>query len=199
MNDAVAALRRGEPVVLPTDTVYGLCCDAATREPTERMYALKRRDLSQPSALLAATVGGLLAAVPELEGQPVLTGPYTLILPNPGRRFPWICGTTPEAIGVRVPDLPEAAATVVREVGVVVATSANLHGGPDPRRVEELDPALRAGVGAVVDAGELAGAPSTVISLTGPEPRVLREGAGPVAGALSTIRAWPRSSTASSS
>jgi len=199
MNDAVAALRRGEPVVLPTDTVYGLCCDASTREPTERMYALKRRDLSQPSALLAATVGGLLAAVPELEGQPVLTGPYTLILPNPGRRFPWICGTTPEAIGVRVPDLPEAAATVVREVGVVVATSANLHGGPDPRRVEELDPALRAGVGAVVGAGELAGAPSTVISLTGPEPRVLREGAGPVAGALSTIRAWPPSSTASSS
>lgn len=199
MNDAVEALRRGEPVVLPTDTVYGLCCDASAREPTERMYALKRRDLSQPSALLAATVDDLLAAVPELETVPVLTGPYTLILPNPARRFPWICGETPEAIGVRVPALPEAAAAVVRELGVVVATSANLHGGPDPRRAGDLDPELRAGLGAVVDAGELAGTPSTVISLTGPEPRVLREGAGPVAGALSTIRAWPPSSTASSS
>ena len=163
------------------------------------MYAVKRRDLSQPSALLAATAEALVTAVPELAGLPVLTGPYTLILPNPGRRFPWICGTTPEAIGVRVPDLPEAAAAVVGELGVVVATSANLHGGSDPRRVEELDPELRAAVGAVVDAGALAGTPSTVISLTGPEPRVLREGAGPVAGALSTIRAWPPSSTASSS
>ena len=56
MSDVVEALRRGEPVVLPTDTVYGLCCDASTREPTERLYALKRRELTQPSALLAASV-----------------------------------------------------------------------------------------------------------------------------------------------
>jgi len=197
VNGVVEALRRGEPVVLPTDTVYGLCCDASTREPTERLYALKRRDLSQPSALLAASVDDLLAAVPELAGAPILTGPYTLILPNPARRFPWICGETPEAIGVRVPDLPGAAAAVVRELGVVVATSANLHGGPDPRSLAELAPEL-AGLPAV-DAGELGGLPSTVISLAGPGPRVLREGAGPVAGPLSSIRSWPRPSTPSSS
>ncbi|HET8529010.1 MAG TPA: L-threonylcarbamoyladenylate synthase [Gaiellaceae bacterium] len=199
MSPAAEALRRGEPAVLPTDTVYGLCCEATARSSTERMYALKRRELSQPSALLAASVDDLVAAVPELAGLPVLTGAYTLVLPNPAGRFPWICGETPAAIGVRVPDLPPAAASVVRELGVVVATSANLHGGPDPRRVEELDPELRAGVGAVVDVGELPGTPSTVISLTGPEPRVLREGGGPVAEALSTIRAWPPSSTASGS
>jgi L-threonylcarbamoyladenylate synthase len=175
--DAVAALQRGEPVVLPTDTVYGLCCDAATRAPTERLYALKRRELAQPSALLAASVDDLVAAVPELDRARVLTGPYTLILPNPERRFPWICGTTPEKIGVRVPDLPAPAADVVRALGVVVATSANLHGGPDPWSVEELAPELRGLV--VVDAGELPGTPSTVIDLTGEEPRVLRQGAGP--------------------
>jgi L-threonylcarbamoyladenylate synthase len=178
VRDAVDALRRGEPVVLPTDTVYGLCCDAATREPTERLYALKGRDLSQPSALLAASVDDLLAAVPELDAARLLTGPYTLILPNPARRFPWITGETAEKIGVRVPDLPEAAAAVVRALGVVVATSANLHGGPDPRRLADLAPELRGCV--AVDAGELPGTPSTVVDLTGPEPRVLRQGAGPL-------------------
>ena len=176
MNDAVAALKRGEPVVLPTDTVYGLCCAADTRGPTERLYALKGRDLAQPSALLAASVDDLLAAVPELERGQILAGPYTLVLRNPARRFPWICGTTPEAIGVRVPDLPPAAAEVVRALGVVVATSANLHGKPDPRRVDDLAVELRAL--AVVDSGELPGTPSTVIDFTGDEPRVLRQGAG---------------------
>jgi L-threonylcarbamoyladenylate synthase len=176
VNEAVAALRRGEPVVLPTDTVYGLCCDAATRGPTERLYALKRRDLAQPSALVAASVDDLVAAVPELDPAQVLTGPYTLILPNPARRFEWITGTTPDKIGVRVPDLPTQAADVVRELGVVVATSANLHGEPDPRSVADLAPELRGLV--VVDAGPLLGTPSTVIDFTGREPRVLRQGAG---------------------
>ena len=176
MSDAVDALRRGEPVVLPTDTVYGLCCEATDAASTHRLYALKRRDLSQPSALLAASVDDLVAAVPELERGQIRTGPFTLVLPNPARRFPWICGTTPGKIGVRVPDLPAAAAAVVRALGVVVATSANLHGEPDPRRVEDLAPELQAL--AVVDAGELRGTPSTVVDLTGPEPRVLRRGAG---------------------
>jgi L-threonylcarbamoyladenylate synthase len=175
VRDAIAALRRGEPVVLPTDTVYGLCCDAATREPTERLYALKRRELSQPSALLAATIDDLLAAVPELDASQLRTGPFTLILPNPAERFPWICGDTPEKIGVRVPDLPRESAAVVAELGVVVATSANLHGDADPAAVEDLPPELQELV--VVDAGPLPGTPSTVVDLTGDDPRILRQGA----------------------
>lgn len=174
--DVVAALRRGEPVVLPTDTVYGLCCAASSPEPTERLYALKRRDLSQPSALLAATVEDLVAAVPELDPAQIRTGAFTLVLPNPARRFPWVCGETPEKLGVRVPDLPPAAAEVVHALGVVVATSANLHGEGDPRSVEDLAPELRACP--LVDVGPLPGTPSTVVDLTGDEPRILRRGAG---------------------
>jgi L-threonylcarbamoyladenylate synthase len=176
VNDVLAALRRGEPVVLPTDTVYGRCCDATARESTERLYALKRRELSQPSALIAATVDDLLTALPELDRGAIRTGPFTLILPNPSRRFPWVCGETPDAIGVRVPDLPVEAATVVRELGVVVATSANLHGERDPRSVADLAPELRALP--VVDVGPLPGTPSTVVDLTRAEPRVVRQGAG---------------------
>lgn len=176
----VEALRRGEPVVLPTDTVYGLCCDASTREPTERLYALKGRELAQPSALLAATVDDLLAAVPELDRAQLRTGPFTLILPNPARRFPWVCGTTPEKIGVRVPDLPPAAAEVVRTLGVVVATSANLRGAGDPVSLDDLAPELRALP--AVDVGPLPGTPSTVVDLTGEEPVIVRQGLGVYGG-----------------
>jgi L-threonylcarbamoyladenylate synthase len=73
--------------------------------------------------------------------------------------------------------LPEAAAEVVRAVGVVAATSANVSGGPDPRRVEDVPEEIRAACGAIVDVGELPGVPSTVVDLTSGEPRVLRQGA----------------------
>jgi L-threonylcarbamoyladenylate synthase len=193
MSAAVEALRAGKPVILPTDTVYGLCALADTAGPTERLYALKGRDSSQPSALLAADLDMLFEAVPELRGQAaviasaLLPGPYTLVLPNPARRFAWLTGSSPEAIGVRVPTLPEAAARVVAEAGCVAATSANLAGGPDPRRLEDVSPELLAQVGATIDAGELPGTPSTVLDFTGSEPRVIREGAASAAAALERV------------
>ncbi len=166
MNEAVAALRAGQAVILPTDTVYGLC---ALPEHEDVLYELKGRDRSKPVALLAAEIDALLAAVPGLDRATLeryLPGAYTLVVGE-------------EKVGVRVPDLPPAAAEVVRAVGVVAATSANLSGGPDPRRVEDVPEEIRAACGAIVDAGELPGTPSTVLDLTGPVPVVLRQGAGP--------------------
>jgi L-threonylcarbamoyladenylate synthase len=192
---AVDAIRAGEPVILPTDTVYGLCATPYRAESVEGLYRLKGRLRDQPTALLAADMDVLLACVPELHGRvatvarALLPGPYTLVLPNPARRFGWLAGTTPEAIGVRVPELPEPAARVLALVGAVAATSANLPGGTDPRRLDEVWEALREGAGAVVDGGELPGTPSTVLDLTGSEPRVLREGAVSAADALALAEA----------
>jgi L-threonylcarbamoyladenylate synthase len=162
-GDAVAALRAGRAVILPTDTVYGLC---ALPGHEDVLYELKGRDRSKPVALLAAEVGALVAAVPGLDPsvlEKYLPGPYTLVVGK---------------VGVRVPNLPAAAAEVVREVGVVAATSANVSGRPDPRRVDEIPEEIRAACGAIVDVGQLPGVPSTVIDLTGEVPRVLRQGAG---------------------
>ena len=164
-QDAVAALRAGRAVILPTDTVYGLC---ALPGHEDVLYELKGRDRSKPVALLAADVEALLDAVPGLDRSvigPYLPGPYTLVVGEP-------------PVGVRVPNLPPSAAEVVCAVGVVAATSANSSGGPDPRRVDDVPEEIRAACGAVVDGGELPGVPSTVIDLTGPERRVLRQGAG---------------------
>jgi L-threonylcarbamoyladenylate synthase len=184
----VAAIRAGEPVVLPTDTVYGLCADAASEEAVARLYRLKGRQGGQPTALVAHAADAVVQAVPELRGQPLLPGPYTLILPNPARRLPWLTGERPETIGVRLPALSDEAAAVLQQVGAVAATSANLPGGPDPRSIDDIPRELRDGCAALLNAGPLPGTPSTVIDLTGPDPVVLREGAVPAGEALELVR-----------
>lgn len=195
IEEAVAAIRAGKTVILPTDTVYGLVADGYREAPALALYALKQRPTAMPCALMAADLEVILDAVPELRGRAavaaraLLPGRYTLVLPNPARRFRWLCGERPETIGVRVPELPQPARAVLDRVGAVASTSANRHGAPESRRVEDVPAELREAAGAVVDAGELPGIPSTVLDLTGPEPLVLREGAVPAADALERARA----------
>ena len=190
--DAVAAIRTGGLVVLPTDTVYGLACSPYREGPVRTLSELKGRRPAQPIALLAASVDELLDCVPELRGQSaviaraLLPGPYTLVLPNPARRFPWLAGDRPDAIGVRVPALAGVARDLLDAVGALAATSANLHGGPDPRQLEDVPAELLLDA-AVLDGGELPGTPSTVLDLTGAEPRVLREGAVAAVDALARV------------
>lgn len=190
-EQVVAALRAGQLVVLPTDTVYGLCADGYREAPYRRLCRLKGRPETMPAALLAADFDTILDAVPEARGRAavaareLLPGPYTLVLPNPARRFPWLCGRKPEKIGVRVPELPPESAAVLARVGAVVATSANLHGEVDPARVEDIPQKVLDGVTAVVDAGPLPGTPSTVLDLTAADPALLREGAVSAGEALS--------------
>jgi L-threonylcarbamoyladenylate synthase len=190
-EEAVTALRAGQLAVLPTDTVYGLCAEGYHEAPYRRLCRLKGRPEAVPSALLAADLDAILDAVPEVRGRAavaareLLPGPYTLVLPNPARRFRWLTGESPETIGVRVPDLHDDSRAIVEPIGVVVATSANRHGEADPARLEDVPEEILQGIGAVVDAGDLPGTPSTVLDLTGPDPRVLREGAVPAREALS--------------
>jgi tRNA threonylcarbamoyl adenosine modification protein (Sua5/YciO/YrdC/YwlC family) len=194
IDSAVAAIRAGKTVVLPTDTVYGLCSSPYSEEPVRRLSRLKGRDDSQPIAIVASDLDMLFELVPELRGRSgtiaraILPGPYTLVLPNPGRRFRWLTGPRPETIGVRVPVLEGPGRRVLERVGAVAATSANLPGGPDPVSADDVPAELRGGA-VVVDGGKLPGLPSTVIDLTSSEPRVLREGAGAAEEALERIRA----------
>ena len=192
---AVAALRSGRLVVIPTDTVYGLSADGRSKAAAAALYRAKGRGTVRPTALLFATFEVLAAEVPELPtaalavARALLPGPVTLVLPNPARRFAWLNGDRPEAIGTRVPALTGAGRAVLQAVGVLVATSANLPGGPDPRRRAAVPAELVAAAAAAGDGGELAGVPSTVFDVTGTEPRVVREGALPATDALARIRA----------
>ena len=190
VDEAIEAIEAGKPVVLPTDTVYGLC---ARPDAAATLARLKKRDEEQPLALLAADVDTLFGKIPELRDQATLVrallpGRLTLILPNPAQRYDWLTGERHDAIGVRVPELEGAAREIVERVGAVAATSANLHGGPDPRRLEDVPDEIR-GAAFLVEGGELTGIPSTVVDLTGPEPKILREGAVPAADVLERVSA----------
>jgi L-threonylcarbamoyladenylate synthase len=193
VDDAVAAIRSGALAIVPTDTVYGLATTPHDEAAVGRLYAAKGRGAQQPTALVASGLPQLLELLPELDGKPaaiaraLLPGPYTLIVPNPAERFAWLGGTRPEAIGVRVPVVRGAGAEVLARVGALVATSANLPGGPDPRTLADVPNELRAAAAALVDGGELPGSPSTVIDVTGEEPVVLREGAVTAAEALRAV------------
>lgn len=195
IEQAVEGIRSGRPVLLPTDTVYGLVAWAYREDYATRVYRLKGRDEVQPTALLAASLDVLFECVPELRGRAgviartLLPGPFTLVLPNPARRFRWLAGTRTDAIGVRVPELPPGAREVIDAVGCVLATSANDPGGPDPVSLGDVPARIRAGCVAELDRGRLPGIPSTVIDFTGPEPVVIRDGAAPAAEALERVRA----------
>ena len=190
---AVGAIRAGKAVILPADGVYGLCASAFREGPVRHLYELKGRGGAQPTAMMASSVEMLLECVPEFRGRSsvivraLLPGPYTLVLANPARRYPWLTGTSPETIGVRVAVLPREVQYVLDAVGAIAATSANNPGEPsacDARRRAGRHPCgLRRGA----RRGPALGSSLDRDRLHRPEPRVLREGAGPVDEALERV------------
>ena len=188
-SDPAAAFERaiaaGGLVVFPADTVYGIACSPDDRFAVQRLYLLKRRQLSKPSAVMFFGIDAAFAALPELGDRTrdalsrLLPGGVTALLPNPAGRFPLACGEDPATLGLRVPDLPLLAA--VR--APVMQSSANRAGGADPRRLEDVPELLKAAADLVLDGGELPGTSSTVVDLRRYEDdgewSVVREGAVP--------------------
>jgi tRNA threonylcarbamoyl adenosine modification protein (Sua5/YciO/YrdC/YwlC family) len=172
-ESASAAFERcvaiGGLVVFPSDTVYGIACDAENHAAVQRLYELKGRGMDKPSAVMFFDLESALAALPELGPRTrsalgrILPGRVTVLLPNPERRFPLACAADPETLGLRVPCV--ALLEGVRRP--VLQSSANRSGGADPRRLEEVPEPIRAAAGLVLDGGELPGTPSTVVDLTG--------------------------------
>lgn len=187
VDEVVAAVEAGQLVVIPTDTVYGLACRPDSENAVRTLSALKRRSVGQPIALVASSIDAVVELIPEVAGRTVPRGALTVVLPNPAGRLPWLAGMRPDTIGVRLPDVSGVAVELLSQVGALAATSANVHGGIDPRRLGDVPREILDAVGAILDGGDLAGTPSTVLDLTGSEPRVLREGAVPAAEALARV------------
>jgi len=176
---AVAVLRSGEAVVLPTDTVYGLAVVPTVPDAVDRLFALKGRPADLPIAVLVNGLGqaAALAEMPRtarMLADRFWPGPLTLVLPRrTGVDLP--LGEPAHTIGVRWPDHPLITA-LASEVGPLATTSANRSGSPTPADAAEAAAALDGAVGLVLDAGPCAGVASTVVDLTGAEPVILREG-----------------------
>jgi L-threonylcarbamoyladenylate synthase len=189
-----AALARGACAVIPTDTVYGLVCAAGQPEACARLGALKRRDPRQPSTVMFAALGAAETLLEPLEpelaerARRLLGRGATVLVPNPGRRFEHLCGDVPERIGLRVSAFPDALRAAIASVEAILATSANLHGEPDPRTLDDVAAVIRDSCAVVVDGGPAAaGRASTVLDLSATRPVILREGALAAADAFALI------------
>jgi L-threonylcarbamoyladenylate synthase len=174
-----ACIAAGGVAVFPSDTVYGLACDPENAEAVARLYGLKGRPPDKPAAVMFFSLGALPELGPRTSAlaERLLPGAVTLLVPS--ERYPLAGGAG--TLGLRVPDLPAFADMSVP----ALQTSANLAGGPDARRLDDVPEAIRRGADLVLDGGELAGTPSTVVDLREYEAtgawRIVRQGAVPEA------------------
>jgi L-threonylcarbamoyladenylate synthase len=169
----------GGVVVFPADTVYGLACDPENPAAVARLYELKGRPPDKPAAVMFFSVDALPPLGPRTRAlaERLLPGAVTLLVPSD--RYPLAGGAG--TLGLRVPDLPALAGVRVP----VLQSSANLTGGPDARRLDEVPESIRTGADLVIDGGQLAGTPSTVVDLRDYETSgaltIVRQGAVPEA------------------
>ncbi|MCR5715029.1 MAG: threonylcarbamoyl-AMP synthase [Bacteroidales bacterium] len=150
ISRAVAALRQGGLLLYPTDTIWGLGCDATRPEAVERLYALKRRETSQQMLVLMENTGWLeryVREVPDMAYQlfDVAVKPLTLVLPGARNLAPNLTGED-GSIGIRIPQDPFCQELLRAFRKPIVSTSANLHGMPPARVYGEMAPEILAGV-----------------------------------------------------
>lgn len=178
---AVAVLKSGDLVAIPTDTVYGLAADPWNERAIRRLYQVKQRPKTLPIPLL-------LCSAADVDRVAVLTGTcrdlpshfwpggLTLVLPK-RRSLPDVISDRP-TVGVRVPDLSLALDIIGAAGGVLAVTSANLSGEPSPVTAQEVEEQLGGRIPLILDGGPCrGGVSSTVIDCSNSPPLLLRRGA----------------------
>jgi L-threonylcarbamoyladenylate synthase len=179
---ASRAISRGDLVVMPTDTVYGVAADAFTPDAVRRLLEAKGRGRSMPPPVLVGsvtTLDGIATDIPE-HGRRLVEefwpGALTIIC----RQQPslvWDLGDTADTVAVRMPD-HEVAIDLLTTTGPLAVSSANLTGQPAATTCADAQDQLGDSVAVYLDAGTTPGAvPSTIVDLTGTTPRVVRPGA----------------------
>ena len=168
---ARAALERwvgeGGVAIFPADTLYGLACDPLNPAAVERVHAIKGRDEGKPSAVMYFSPLAMRELVADLGPRArdavgsLLPGPVTLVIANPAHRYPLASRDDPQRLGVRLIEGPLAGAMTP-----VFQTSANRSGELPPTRFDEIDRRILDSVDMAIDAGELIGAPSTVVDIS---------------------------------
>lgn len=163
---ATSMLAMGELAVYPTDTVYGLGADAIAADAVERVYDLKGRSRDEPLSMAVPDVDEALEHVEATEREEefmraFLPGPVTVVLERQSH-VPDVLTAGKDRVGIRIPD-HDLALDLLDEFAPITATSANPSGEANVLDADDLDPRIREGVGAVVDAGELPGGESTVV------------------------------------
>jgi tRNA threonylcarbamoyl adenosine modification protein (Sua5/YciO/YrdC/YwlC family) len=184
---AVELLQQGEVIVYPTDTVYGIGCGLGHKRAVDRIFHLTGKDESQPLTFVCTDLSDIAkyAVVDNIHYRLVkrlLPGPYTFILPAT-REVPRMLQSKRKTIGIRVPDHPVALALTKALGTPIISTSASYRGEETLNDPAEIVQRFK-GIELVLDAGYCGVVSSTVVDLTGTEPVIVREGAGPVDGVI---------------
>ena len=179
---AARAVSTGSLVVLPTDTLYGIGADAFSGDAVRALLAAKGRGPDMPVPVLVGswtTIDGLVTAVPAPARALVEAfwpGGLSLVLPH-APSLTWDLGVTRGTVMLRMP-LHPVALELLREVGPMAVSSANVSGRPPATTVAEAVEQLGDSVAVYLDGGPCrVGVASTIVDLTGAEPRILRTGA----------------------
>lgn len=182
LTAAARAVKAGKLVVLPTDTVYGLGCDAFSSAAVRGLLAAKNRGPDMPVPVLVGswtTIDGLVLGVPKAARDLIEAfwpGGLSLVLPH-APSLQWDLGSTRGTVMLRMP-LHPVAIELLREVGPMAVSSANISGRPPAANADEAREQLADSVTVYLDGGP-SGDPvaSTIVDLTADTPRILREGA----------------------
>ncbi len=179
---ASLAVRRGELVVLPTDTVYGLGADAFDPAAVRRLLKAKGRGPEMPPPVLvsaATTLDALAVGIPGYARALVdhfWPGPLTLVCTQQSS-LQWDLGDTRGTVAVRMPD-HELVLEILERTGPLAVSSANITGRPPAADADAAEEMLGEDVSVIIDGGPAAGdQPSTIVDVTGTQGRVLRTGA----------------------
>jgi len=182
INRVAEVLDKGGLIAYPTDTFYGIGCDLMNKKGIQLIHKLKNRPLKQPFSIICDSLKEIsrYAQVSNYAYKTMkrlLPGPYTFIL-EATQLVPKIMLTKRKTIGIRVPD-NKICVNIVTTLGrPIISTSA---GFDDPYDIQD---AFGPHIGIIIDGGVLYPNPSSVISLIGDEPEVIREGKGDVSDFL---------------
>ncbi|MFQ5887332.1 MAG: L-threonylcarbamoyladenylate synthase [Candidatus Hydrothermarchaeales archaeon] len=181
IREAARLIGEGKLVVYPTDTLYGVGCSALDEGAIRTVFAVKKRDASKPLSIAVCDLR-MLRRYTAFESRAMqvmerfFPGPLTFILRK--RNLPDVLTGGAETVGVRIPESRVALKLIMLAGVPIVSTSANVSGREPPETAEEALEHLPE-VDLALDAGRLAGLPSTIIDLTEEPPRIVREGKKP--------------------
>lgn len=182
LDATMDALRDGELIIYPTDTVYGIGCDMKNAKALERLNRLKNRPSNKPFSFICNNMSeaahyARISNAAHRVMKKFLPGPYTFILPG-GSGIPKKMASAEHTVGIRIPNHFITLELAKQFASPIITTSVNISGDKPVCAIGDLPPEFTSAVAVIIDGGVLENEPSTIIDFTEDDPRVEREGRG---------------------
>jgi len=161
-KELIKNIKQGKIFIYPTDTIYGLGCDATNIKAVLKIKSIKKRDKNKPLSIIAPSINWINEhCIIDINLNKYLPGPYTIILKKKNPNFLKHVSNT-DSLGVRIPD-NELTKQIQKSNIPFITTSLNLSGQPNIKSIDEIPKEIKDKVDIIIDGGKLSGSPSTLI------------------------------------